>query len=343
MVKQMLIHKLNNLPSPRHTLVELKQFVTLAKQLCTQINSVSIVASAEDHIKSTLTQKLPKSIYEQIVNRDGKFDFSLAGLFKGIEFAINLFEYQQVFEGEPVTVRSASHKPHASGNKSSTNKRKDSRNTSSPKNCQLCQGDHKPTECTKYKSRDSRKERVLKLNLCFNCLSAKHKSKFYKSKYSCRKCHNRHHTALCSNLVKSGQRQSTHSVANSQHSKGSVANNSQVQGAISSEFSSNSLDFLKQTSVNANLGTRPKATTSVSTSVHCTFSNPETVSSVLPTATLKLSHQNTQTYTRALIDSGPQRSFICAKLANKLKLPVVGTVNMNLSTFGTDPTPQSFT
>ena len=62
----------------------------------------------------------------------------------------------------------------------------------------------------------------------------------------------------------------------------------------------------------------------------------------MPTATLKLSHQNTQTYTRALIDSGSQRSFICAKLANKLKLPVVGTVNMNLSTFGTDPTPQVF-
>ena len=36
-LKQMLIHKLNNLLSPRHTLVELKQFVTLAKQLCTQI------------------------------------------------------------------------------------------------------------------------------------------------------------------------------------------------------------------------------------------------------------------------------------------------------------------
>ena len=154
----MLIHKFNNLPSPRHTLVELKEFVTLAKQLCTQINSVSVVASAEDHIKSTLTQKLPKSTYEQIVNRYGKFDFSLAELFKGIEFAINLFEYQQVFKGESVTVRSASHKPQASGNKSSANNRKDSRNSSNLKNCQLCQGDHKPTECTKYKSRDSRRE-----------------------------------------------------------------------------------------------------------------------------------------------------------------------------------------
>ena len=62
----------------------------------------------------------------------------------------------------------------------------------------------------------------------------------------------------------------------------------------------------------------------------------------MPTAALKLSYQNTQTYTQALIDSGSQRSFICAKLANKLKLPVVGTVNMNLSTFGTDSTPQVF-
>ena len=235
-LKQMLIHKLNNLLSPRHTLVELKQFATLAKQLCTQINSVSIVASAEDHIKSTLAQKLPKSTYEQVVNHYGKFDFSLAELFKGIEFAVNLFEHQQFFVGESVTVRSASHKPQASGNKSSANNRKDSRNSSNLKNCQLCQGDHKPTECTKYNSRDSRRERVLKLNLCFNCLSAKHKSKFCKSKHSCRKCHNRHHTAICSDLVESGQRQSTRSVANTQHSNGSIANNSQVQGAISSEF-----------------------------------------------------------------------------------------------------------
>ena len=215
----------------------LKEFVTLAKQLCTQINSVSVIASAEDYIKSTLTQKLPKPTYEQIVNRCGKFDFSLAELFKGIEFAINLFEPQQVFEGESVTVRSASHKPHTSGNKSSANKRKGSRNSSDPKNCQLCQGDHKPAECTKYKSRDSRRERVLKLNLCFNCLSTKHKSKFCKSKYSCPKCHNRHHTATCSDLVESGQRQSTRSVVNPQHSNGSIANNSQAQGAISSEFS----------------------------------------------------------------------------------------------------------
>ena len=191
-------------------------------------------------------------------------------------------------------------------------------------------------------SQGTPRERVLKLNLCFNCLSAKHKSKFCKSKHSCRKCHNRHHTAICSDLVESGQHQSTRSVVNTQHSNGSIANNSQVQGAISSELASNSLDFPEPTSTNANSGTRPKSTTSGSTPVHCTFSNLETASSVMPTATLKLSHQNTQTYTRALIDSGLQLSFICAKLANKPKLPVVGTVNMNLSTFGTDPTPQVF-
>ena len=114
------------------------------------------------------------------------------------------------------------------------------------------------------------------------------------------------------------------------------------KGQFPQNFSSNPLDFPKPTSVNANSGTRPKSTTSVFTSVHCTFSNLATVSSAMPTATLKLSHQKTQTYTRALIDSGLQRSFICANLANKLKLPVVGTINMNLSTFGMDPTPQVF-
>ena len=62
----------------------------------------------------------------------------------------------------------------------------------------------------------------------------------------------------------------------------------------------------------------------------------------MPTATLKLSHQNTQTYAQALINSGSQHSFICTKLVNKLKLSVVGTVNMNLSTFGTNPTSQVF-
>ena len=116
-VKQLLINKLNNLPSPKHTLVDLKQFVVQAKTLCTQINSVSVIANVEDYIKYTFTQKLPKVTYEQIVHRYSEFDFSLE-LFKGIKFAIDLFDYQQFFAGESVTVRSASHKPYASGNNS---------------------------------------------------------------------------------------------------------------------------------------------------------------------------------------------------------------------------------
>ena len=137
-------------------MVDLKQFVTQAKQLCTQINSASVATNAEDHIKSTLTQKLSKATYEQSVNHYSKIDFSLGELFKGIGFVINLFEYQQAYAGESVTVRSASHKPYVSGNKSTTNKVKDNQGSSKPKSCQ-CQGDHKVMDCTKYKFKGFKK------------------------------------------------------------------------------------------------------------------------------------------------------------------------------------------
>ena len=52
--------------------------------------------------------------------------------------------------------------------------------------------------------------------------------------------------------------------------------------------------------------------------------------------------QQTNTKFLSLSKKKKKLRFICAKLANNLILPVVSTVNMNLSTFGMDPTPQVF-
>ena len=47
--------------------------------------------------------------------------------------------------------------------------------------CSYCSGEHLAHECTKYKFVQSRKDRVLKLRLCFSCLTPGHSSKM---------CHN---------------------------------------------------------------------------------------------------------------------------------------------------------
>ena len=63
--------------------------------------------------------------------------------------------------------------------------------------CSYCSGEHLAHECTKYKSVQSRKDRILKLRLCFSCLAPGHSSKMCHSTKTCRSCGASHHSSLC--------------------------------------------------------------------------------------------------------------------------------------------------
>ena len=64
--------------------------------------------------------------------------------------------------------------------------------------CQLCQGAHFVKSCTTFVTSDVRKAQAKKLNLCFNCLSDRHRVEVCTSSFRCRAsgCGEQHHSAL---------------------------------------------------------------------------------------------------------------------------------------------------
>ena len=180
-VKQILIHRFNNLPNPHHNLADLKNFVTKVNQLYLQIGSHSVNFDADEFIKSLLVQKLHRQTFESIVQHTRKLDFTLGELLDSITFINDTSEYTQLMSGGSVPVKQVVDKPH--------NKFKLS--------CPLCNNDHKIDFCNKFKTRDAKREQMVKLKLCFNCFSNKHISKDCLSKQSRKICRGRHHTVIC--------------------------------------------------------------------------------------------------------------------------------------------------
>ncbi|KAL0271399.1 UNVERIFIED_CONTAM: hypothetical protein PYX00_008500 [Menopon gallinae] len=63
--------------------------------------------------------------------------------------------------------------------------------------CPVCNGDHAIYRCQKFEKAgiEQRRQTVNRLNLCFNCLSPKHRSQDCKAR-GCHKCSKKHHTFL---------------------------------------------------------------------------------------------------------------------------------------------------
>ena len=71
--------------------------------------------------------------------------------------------------------------------------------TNGGRSCSLCDSkEHLTFQCSAFKelSSSEKRKRVKGLRLCFNCLSAGHKSESCQSRHSCRTCGQRHHTLI---------------------------------------------------------------------------------------------------------------------------------------------------
>ena len=66
--------------------------------------------------------------------------------------------------------------------------------------CAYCEdGDHRSNDCPSAATIDERKKILSQKQLCFNCTGAKHRAApGCKSKTSCQKCDQRHHSSICS-------------------------------------------------------------------------------------------------------------------------------------------------
>ena len=77
----------------------------------------------------------------------------------------------------------------------------------------FCGENHKPVECTNVTDLTERKQTLLSKRLCFNCVTGSHRAASCPSKFSCQRCHKRHHTSICdlslNNPSRGGSQQAT--------------------------------------------------------------------------------------------------------------------------------------
>ena len=208
-----------------------------------------------------------------------------------------------------------------------------------------CLGNHKPVDCTKYKTINARKDQIVAQCLCFNCLGVGHSSKSCKSNRTCHICHQHHHTSLC-------HQQSNNSNSSSSSSKGSDSTSNTKgqtsQARSSSHTPTQSHPYPPQQQQQKPVVTQgknnntPKTPSSSSQSTSVTNVNLAQTSSltsnVLPTATLDLRYFSQKLNTRAFFDTGSQRSFVTPEIVRRLNLPVLEKVPIQLATFGNDST-----
>ena len=368
-LRKLYVKKLENLKTPKYELSSLKSFSSSIRCIFAELHGIYNPPDTVDYISTSLTSKLPRKIYTQLATDTKKFEFSVPELLDAVDLHINLLEYLDLSEDEDNKpkkhVDSSSTKTHTSRDshtKTFTNSKqppvgKPRHNVS----CPLCNGTHKVVECKTYKGRDNIHDRVKRLNLCFNCLSSKHKSHQCTSKFSCYHCHQRHHSVLCnlksSQLGERGNRSGSHG---NEKSAGSSSHTNTTHRSPAPERSvpsthTNTLQAEVQTadtptnSTNVSSSTRTKTNSSTSSNFSdkekFTLNINEVISmfnatdvqelppAVLPTSQIKITRGRQQTQARALIDSGSQKSFISTELAKRLKLPVVNKIRMQLNAF----------
>ena len=148
--------------------------------------------------------------YEAICDYNRTYDFTLEQMDIALKYMVDKFEHVSLAMGEKTNVKSveakSAHQKHKGGQLT----------------CSYCSGDHKAVDCTKYKTDNARKDRIIAQRLCFNCLGVGHSSKSRKSTRTCRICHLHHHTSLCNQQSKNN---------NSSISKSSDSSSSQSRSS----------------------------------------------------------------------------------------------------------------
>ena len=159
--------------------------------------------------------------------------------------------------------------------------------------CRFCLGDHFSINCSEYTTVDKRRQQAKKLNLCYNCLLSNHAVSECKNAGRCRKCSKKHHSTLC--------------FEGSKYDKKPVNDSKKSENENSKNTSA--MTIASASSLNNN------------------------VTSLLPTANLKILSDNKISTHRALLDNCSQSTFILKKLANYLNLEICDEINLEIDGF----------
>ena len=325
-----LMQRFHAISTPKHNSKDLRVFLTEYRKIKHQLSRIVDFQANDLVIKSVVVRKLPFQTFDRICDIYVTHDFTLEQMETGIQHIVDKLEQTVLALAKgavikQVEVNSQSQNPPSKQSKSKANHR-----------CSYCSGEHPAHECTKYKTVQSRKDRILKLRLCFSCLTPGHSSKMCHSTKTCRSCGASHHSSLCfktqaNSSDSSNQSSNVSQGKTGQSSSSSSANHSHKAQAQSHPTNKPVVTHNKPSTSQAK-GPSPSHDTTYVTNVNSSnFPNH-----VLPTATLNVSYCNKQANVRAFFDTGSHRSFISPDVVKQLNLRVIRQVPENLSTFGND-------
>ena len=340
-----LLQKFHALPTPKHNPKDLRNFLTEYRKVRTQLSHVVDFQQSELVIKSTLVRKLAFQTFDKICDLYVTH-FSLKQMETGIQHIIDKLEQATLLEKANVKqVGVSSQQPNQQTKQS---------NQKTNQQCSYCNGSHFSHECTKYKTVNARKDRVMSLKLCFNCLKPGHSSKTCCSTRTCRTCGLRHHSSL---RIKAHSNSNSSEASNpSRSNSSSTVSQGKSNQSSTSTSSTNNRSSNAQTKAQAqthpnkpvvtpNKSNSSQASSSAKTSSQSPVVNTTYVTSVnstsfpnnvLPTATLNVRYCDKQVNIRAFFDRGSHRSFISPDVVKRLNLRVIKQIPVNLSTFGNE-------
>ena len=263
----------------------------------------SLGKSAEkygDLLVPVILRKLPNDIKQNLAREAATSEWTYPQLMSAILKEIRILE-----AGSSTSCRSQPTATFLTTSKPShPNKGHDKR----PQSCVYCKGPHSANQCTAT-NHQRRLETIKQNSLCFNCLG-KHKVSACPSKQRCRKCHRKHHTSLCTEATPPKKEESTETNAVSQTTLVTQTTPVTREGSFSTVVS--------------------QPTTSAS--LHLASSQ----TCLLKTAVATISAGDTYVESHILFDEGSQRSFLAKGLADCLHIQPHDSVELSLSTFGTD-------
>ncbi|XP_064112036.1 uncharacterized protein LOC135219307 [Macrobrachium nipponense] len=311
-----LHRKLVNIFVPSLNPVELKKFRFELTVIIEQIKRLSTNDIGHGMVMSLINQKLSEGkIYRKVVEHLRKCDYNLEEFFEPIDFIIRMLEDDTLQRGEKL-------ESDKNNDVSVRPKTKPMQNNS----CPYYNERHPPHGCRRVSDMAARRRILLRKGLCFNCLQSGHRSDRCSNPNSCKNCGNNHNTTICDN----SSFRKAHSVpSTSSQNNPSLVSNSQVTtsrpvvNATTRQHDRNPHPPKEKVESQSCKSAKVAQTSSVD--LPCT---------ILPTAMAEIHHKQGSKRVRLFLDTGSQRSFISAKTAKQLGLPVVGKVALNIAPFG---------
>ena len=255
----------------------------------------------------------------------------------GIQHIIDKLEQAALALGEKANVK------QVGDSSQQPNQQTKQSNQKTNQQCSYCSGGHFSHDCTKYKTVNARKDRVMSLKLCFNCLKPGHSSKTCRNTRTCRTCELHHHSSLCikahsnsksseaSNLSP-GNSNSTVSQGKSNQSSTSTSSTNNCNSKAQAQMHPNK-PVVTPNKTNSSQVSSSAKTSSQSPAVDTTYvtsvNSTSFPNNILPTATLNVRYCDKQVNVRAFFDTGSHRSFISSEVVKRLNLRVIKQILVN--------------